>query len=104
VPTLVKRPIPTNETVHHRFEWKSGEYKKLVGFFCSPDVQLAMVFNDGKQVFLRQFDFENAPSVPPNSRVMFVNKDLDNEVITGVVSLMKQPKYFDKSVYLILEK
>jgi len=103
VPILVKIPIQTDDTVHHRFEWNSGEYKKLVGFFCSPDVQLALVFNDGRQVFLRQFDFENAPSVPPNSRVIFVNKDLDNEVITGIVSISNL-KEQEKSIYLIVEK
>ena len=103
MPTLVKIPILSNGIVHHRFEWQSGSYKKLVGFFCSPDVQLAMVFNDGRQVFLRQFDFENAPSVPPNSRVIFVNKALDNEIISGIISL-KHPKDNGQSIYLILEK
>ena len=103
MPILVKIPIPTNNTAHHRFEWKSEEYKKIVGFFCSPNIQLALVFNDGRQVFLRQYDFENAPSVPPNSRVIFVNKDLDNEVITGVVSI-KNLEEGNKAIYLILEK
>ena len=102
MPALIKINIPSKAGFHHRFEWNSREYKKLIGFFCSPDVQLALVFNDGRQVFLRQLDYEKMPSVPPNSRVIFVEKELDNEIITGVISHNNNEGPL--AVYLILEK
>ena len=103
MPSLVKISIKVNSLAHHRFEWKSEKYKKLIAVFCSPDVELALVFNDGKEVFLRQFNFKKAVSVPPNSRVLFIDKDLENELITGVVSV-KNLKEEEKAIYLILEK
>ena len=103
MPSLIKIPIKVSGLVHHRFEWKSEKYKKLVAVFCSPDVDLALVFNDGREVFLRQFDFKKAISIPPNSRVLFIDKDLDDELITGVVSI-KNVKEQEKSIYLIVEK
>ena len=101
--SLINIPIIVDNKAHHRFEWNSGEYKKLKAIFCSPDVQLSLVFNDGKQVFLRQFNFEESVSTPPNSRVIFINKELKNEVITGVVSVGDVKSEY-KSVYLIVEK
>ena len=100
---LIKIPIIANGSLHHRFEWNSEEYKKLNAVFCSPDVQLSLVFNDGKEVFLRQFNFEEALSISPNSRVIFIEKSLKNEIITGVASL-NIPSFKNKSIYLIVEK
>ena len=101
--TLIKIPINNAEGIHHRFEWNSEKYKKLVGVFCSPGIELALVFNDGKQVFVRQFEFSHTKNISPNSRVLFVEKALNNEIITGVVSKLN-PKDSNKSVYLIVEK
>ena len=101
MPYLIKIPIE-NEVAHSRFEWQSGSYKKLIAVFCSPGVQLALVFNNGKKVFLRNWDKQKSSDIPPNSRVFFVDKDLDNEIISGVVS--KNPKERHKSIYLIVEK
>ena len=92
-----------SEQIHQNFEWNSEQYKKLIAVFCSPDVQLALVFNDGREVFIRNFNFQKTKSVPPNSRVMFINKELENEVITGVLSIQNLESE-DKAVYLILEK
>ena len=102
MPTLVKIPIELEGMYHHRFEWNSGEYKKLIGFFCSPGVQLSLVFNDGRQVFLSQFNLDNTASVAPNSRVLFVDKELQNEMISGVLSY-KGPHKKPLAVYLIVE-
>ena len=101
--SLINIPIIVDNKTHHRFEWNSGEYKKLKAVFCSPDVQLALVFNDGKEVFIRNFDFQKTKDIAPNNRVLFIDKELKNEVITGVVSV-RDIKSENKSVYLIVEK
>ena len=107
MPSLIKIPIKVNGLAHHRFEWKSENYKKLKAIFCSPDLELALTFNDGREVFLRQFDFNKAISIPPNSRVLFVDKDLDNELIIGIISVGNIKSVNNKgqlAVYLIVEK
>ena len=103
MPVLIKIYESNKENLHQKFEWNSGEYKKLLSVFCSPNVQLSLVFENGKKIAIRAFNFKNGTSVPPNNRAFRIEKDLDNEIISGVISRVENNKD-PISVYLILEK
>ncbi len=92
-----------SEQIHQSFEWNSGEYKKLKAVFCSPDVQLSLAFDNGRKISLRGFEYQESKDTVPNNRNFRIVKDLDNEVISGVVSKSEDNKE-PISVYLILEK
>ena len=100
---LVKIFESNLEDLHQRFEWNSGEYKKLISVFCSPDVQLSLVFDSGKKISLRGFEYQESKDTAPNNRNLRIEKDLDNELISGIISRVGNNKR-QISVYLIVEK
>ena len=90
------------EKQHYSFEYNSNEFKKLLSVFCSPDVQLSLVFENGKKVAIRSFNFKKGTSVPPNKRAFIIEKNLDKELISGVISRTKNNNG-QLAVYLILQ-
>jgi hypothetical protein len=83
------------------FRFTIKDFKKVRGAFCSGGVNLSLNFDNGRKVFLHKFEFGKATDCPPNKRSFIFEKDLDMELISGVVSgTMGQ----QTSVYLILEK
>jgi hypothetical protein len=83
------------------FRFTIKDFKKVRGAFCSGGVNLSLNFDNGRKVFLHEFEFGKATDCPPNKRPVIFEKDLDMELISGVVSgTMGQ----QTSVYLILEK
>lgn len=100
---LIKIFESDTENLHQRFEWNSKEYKKLKAVFCSPDVQLSLVFDSGKKLAIRSLEFEKSKDIIPNNRNLKIDKDLDNEVISGVISKSENNTGLI-SVYLIVEK
>ena len=89
--------------IHQAFEYNSNAFKKLVGVFCSPAVQLSLVFNNGRKVFVRGQEYQASKDTIPNHRVFRINKVLDNEIISGMIS-KAEANTRPISVYLILEK
>jgi hypothetical protein len=100
--SIIKIKLDSEKT-HQRFEWRSGEYKKLFSVFCSPDVQFSLVFNSGKKILLRGFEYQKSKDTAPNNRSLRVKKDLNNEVISGIISRIGNNKR-QLAVYLIVEK
>ena len=99
--SLIKIPINVpSELKVQTFSWNSGSYKKLKAIFCSPKVDLSLLFNDGKEVFMRGFEYGEVKHTAPNNRAFYLDKELQNEVIIGVVSKTEA----QSSVYLIVEK
>ena len=85
---------------HQTFEWNTEEHKKLKAVFCSPGTQLSLTFENGKKIILRGFECRESKDTKPNNRVFKIEKDLDNEIISGIISKAGGTA----SVYLILEK
>lgn len=99
---LIKIFESNSENLHQSFEWNSGEYKKLKAVFCAPEVQLSLAFDNGKKIAIRSFE-NNMAECAPNDRNIKIEKDLDQEIISGVISKTEQHQG-PLSVYLILEK
>jgi hypothetical protein len=89
---------------NNRFEWLNTDYKKLKSVFCSPGVNISLAFNNGKKLFLRGFEYRDSKRISPNKRTIEVNKDLENEVISGVISKTETTSSNNASIYLVLEK
>ena len=97
----VKIPIQVpNQLKVQTFKWNSNGYKKLKAIFCSPKVDLSLLFNDGKEIFMRGFEYGEVKHTAPNNRVFHIDKPLKDEVIIGVVGKTEA----QSAVYLIVEK
>jgi len=91
------------EKTHQAFEYNSNEFKKLIAVFCSPAVQLSLVFDNGRKVFVRGMEYQESKDSIPNHRVFSINKTLNKEIISGVINKTKR-HIGQLAVYLIVEK
>ena len=98
--SIIKIELDGDRT-HQTFQWQSNKYEKLTAVFCSPETQLSLAFDNGKKVAIKSLNYEGTLRVPPNGRVFYINKELNNELILGVLSIFAKK---NASVYFLLEK
>ena len=86
------------------FEWVNKDYTKLKSVFCSPGVNLALAFENGRKIMFRALEQRESVGIEPNKRVFELEKELQKEIISGVVSRTEPTSSNEASIYLILEK
>jgi len=66
---------------------------------------LSLTFDNGKEVLLRNFEFQAAMDTPPNKRPFIFEKPVQMEIISGVIcNELRIPASNNVSVYLIMEE
>ncbi|HBS88091.1 MAG: hypothetical protein A2W91_05550 [Bacteroidetes bacterium GWF2_38_335] len=87
------------------FRFTVKDYKKVCGAFCTGGTYLSLAFDNERDVMLRSFEQREMMDVPPNKRPVFFKRNIEMDIIKGVITKKGTFKPKDVfSVYLIMQK